>query len=1169
MSIHDEKLFTAPIEAYVEEHVTQPSDDNYVPNPLFENLVPATPQTRAMNGKLSFAQAMPKLGISSVFDIIRQPKKAFAGQVRTLSDADGEMAYDNALCYATQIARSYREESVSSGRDLPLIAPQAGVRALVDIGPSYPNLFKENWDQFCKVGAIEAMDGPVAYLRSLRRFAAHEIEGASTSPKRIPLVVRRPDLDKLVIDEQSTYQSRPMLDLVNDVLTQGIDRYQTEKGDVRPVQQLLTEKKHPFVFPYHFAHQQVSLALSGEKPRLGEINHTLAMPGSQQPVDQSNALSLMSGLSPAQQRLLVQPSPFAALSLTLGDGTWESPVQSNIYLWGTSETHFEVPEQAAVSSVSHQTDHTLIAMTVQQDGVAQTVNLRVSSARVGHWGSWFLPQTHRDNANGVTLRIAYDPTDNDGRPLEGQFHGALLINVMVNTNGWTRIGRRLSLDICTGGIDTHGRTLTAEETLFFREHYGIAQMSFGQSALSQVNTFCQATGVDAEQLQSLIAQKQAFPRLSPNCPIVNPTGADRPERRMPSAMNYGAVYVNGTGGQDAYESGDHAEYYNNGLTFRQQTGTSSSLLGNTCLDRFDRMQRMIRLQRWMDIPFAELDTLIVSAMRAEGNANPGLQTNQNTLRILGAYRYFNRRLGIGAEEFAAFVHDITPFASGDTRPLFDRVFNNPVLFGAPLVLDQTSFTQTTTDMASQKTIGQLCAGLGLLPDDTSFGVVAANIIAHVGPLKRSLPVVSALYRQARIAALFSLSVADLDYVLRLLGGEAFVRKCTAGVLLPRVDGATAEADMLDILMELDQAVRWLAQHKINVTQLRELLTAPTPLAPTDTLLEQLQSITSELRTSLAAPERVAALKLPRAASGAAIDWHARMVGKLINDKHEVLAPTLTLEDTAWAQLTDKVADMAGTLGLADEDIAPTVQTLADFLYSLYRHEQQSTESFLQAFTGLLPERALMVERWSGNMPLATRLRMTWLADNSQNDESLEALLRELHAVQLGANACTWIDIGARALRTFVVHPAWLGGEAMRPLTWLNVRLFKAYSTLFNSLGQPEERLLGYLDLANTVVSKRPGKRQLAAQAQTCNVALAALLGWSESEVALLTARLPQHFAKTVAHIDWVRRAQVLAMETGLSAATLLQACALKADSPDADWQAVGQAVMAAAGTQSA
>ncbi|MBD8733662.1 Tc toxin subunit A, partial [Pseudomonas sp. CFBP 13710] len=77
------------------------------PNPLFDNLVPRTPENRLL-GRMSFADAMPEMGMSSVFDIIRQPKAEFTRQLRTLSDADGELAYDNALCYATQIARSYR-----------------------------------------------------------------------------------------------------------------------------------------------------------------------------------------------------------------------------------------------------------------------------------------------------------------------------------------------------------------------------------------------------------------------------------------------------------------------------------------------------------------------------------------------------------------------------------------------------------------------------------------------------------------------------------------------------------------------------------------------------------------------------------------------------------------------------------------------------------------------------------------------------------------------------------------------------------------------------------------------------------------------------------------------------------------------------------------------------
>ncbi|WP_286916211.1 Tc toxin subunit A [Pseudomonas sp. UBA6276] len=1144
-----------------------PAEQEPVYNPLFENLVPQQPETR-IAGRLSFADAMPQMGMSSVFDIIRQPKLEFTSRLRNLSDADGDLAYDNAMCYANQIARSFREEQVSSGRSLPLIAPQTGVRALVNVGPSYPNLFKENWDQFCKVGAIEAMDGPVAYLGSLRRFAAEKIEGASTSPLRIPLAVRRPDLDQMLIDEQSTYQSRPMLDLVNDVLTQGINKYQKEQDDVRPIHQLLAEKKHPFVFPYHFAHQQVSLALGGEKPGLGEVNYALATRDLEQPVGQSHALPLMSGLSPVQQRLLVQPSLFPALGRTLSDNSWYSPVQSNTYLWTTGTTHFEVPVQPAVSNVTHHEQYSLIMMTLQHNGVTQTVSLRAHGLREGSGGSWPLPTAHNDLNQGICLRITYDPADNGGRPLEGEFHAPLLIDVMAKTDGVIRIGRRLSVSIYTGSIAGQGRNLTAEETLFFREHYGIEQLVFDNCSLSQVNTFCQTTGVDADQLQSLIAQKRAFPQLSPNCPIGNKTGSSRPERRMPNPMSYGAVYVNGTGGQDNYKSGANTEQYNNALNFWQGADTSPLLLGNTSLDRFDRMQRMIRLQRWTNIPFAELDTLIVSAMRAEGDANPALQPNQNTLRTLGAYRYFNRHYGIGAEEFAAFIHDITPFASGDTLPLFDRVFNSPVLFGTPLQLDQTAFTQTPSDMDSQKTIGQLCAGLGLLHDETSFGVAAANTIAHVGTLKRSLPVVSALYRQARIAALFSINVTDLDGLLRLMGGVEFVRKCTAGVLLPREAGAEAEADVLDILMQLDECVRWLKTHKLTVSKLRDMVDAgPVPVAA-PSLLERLEQLAGDTRTQVVTAAAVAALNLPAKSTGAAIDWFAELgkgAAPVIDTHGLVNAPALTVEDSDAEQLVAKVTALVTDQGLTDTDKAAAITALSEFLLDALTQQQRLVEALLQEHTTLLPELAVLVGRCAEVSPqqLLVGVLQAWPATGAASEAGIAAVLAQLHQVSACAKALSWVGIGAKALRILLVNPAWLGTAKLWPLSLDNLRAFKAYDGLFDTLSQPEERLLGYLEQANALVSKRPGKRQLAVQAQTCNAAVSALLGWRETEVALLTELLPQKTAKTVAHIDWLRRAQAVSLETGLNAATLLQACSLTAGSPEADWQAVGQAAMAA------
>ena len=955
------------------------------PNPLFENLVPATPQTRTDTGKLTFADAMPRMGMTSVFDIIREPKQAFATRLRTLSDADGEMAYDNALCYATQIARSYREEQVSSGRSLPEITPQNGVRALVDIGPSYPNLFQENWDQFCKVGAIEAMDGPVAYLGALRRFAAERIEGASVSPARIELAVRRPDIDRLLIDEQSTYQSIPMLDLVNDVLTQGIDGYQQRKGDPRPVHELLALKKHPFVFPYHFAHQQVSLGLSGDKPGLGELNHALAMTAAgsaQQPAAQGNALALLSQLSPSQQRLLIQPAPFAALSRTLGVATWYSPIQSNTSLWANSSTHFELPVQAPVIGVAHESTYTLIEMRLEQGGQSKTVKVRAHSLREGFGAAAPLGQPWPEHNHGVCLRLDYHPADNGDAALEGEFHARLLINTMVDTNGLVRIGRQLSVDVCTGDIQDHSRALTDEEVSFLRDHYGIEQASFSHSTLSNVKTLCDQSGLDADQLQALICQKGALPRLSPNCPIVNVTGDNFVLRRMPNAMSYGAVYVNGTGGQDRYIAGGNTEHYNNALTFVQGADSSTLVLGNTCLDRFDRLQRMIRLQRWTGLPFAELDTLIVAAMRAEGDANPALEPNQNTLRMLGAYRYFNREYGIGAEELAAFVHELTPFASGDKTPLLDRVFNSPVLFGSPLRLDQQAFTASGGDADAQKTVSQLCAGLGLEPGGNDFILAAKATQTHVGPLKRSLAIVSSLYRQARVARMFGIGVSDCHYLLECLGGSAYVAKIAIGMLAPRVNGEPAEIDALDILMQLDALVRFLKTHKLRVTELRGLPDDGVVETLSPTLIERLQQLADDGRECAVTAAEVQALRLPYRADGAAIDWHYQLRAGLIDTQGLVVAPQRSLPASDRQQFADQVDSLIGRLSL-DPDVAQaTALKLIDFIEDAYVRQSRLVGAFMQEQSGFLPERALQVSAWSNGHPhfFLMRVMAAWPAE---------------------------------------------------------------------------------------------------------------------------------------------------------------------------------------------
>ncbi|UUM22269.1 Tc toxin subunit A [Mycoavidus sp. SF9855] len=133
------------------------------------------------------------------------------------------MHYDNAMCYAIQIARSFRERQLSSG-SVPVSGQRTGTRSLVETGPTYANLFKENWDAFCKVGALEAIDSPVSYLTDIYRWTK-KIEESGVGDKRIQLDIRRPDFAHLLIDHQSTHQPIPALQLANQIVADGIKAY--------------------------------------------------------------------------------------------------------------------------------------------------------------------------------------------------------------------------------------------------------------------------------------------------------------------------------------------------------------------------------------------------------------------------------------------------------------------------------------------------------------------------------------------------------------------------------------------------------------------------------------------------------------------------------------------------------------------------------------------------------------------------------------------------------------------------------------------------------------------------------------------------------------------------------------------------------------------------------
>ncbi|WP_162240100.1 Tc toxin subunit A, partial [Pseudomonas sp. Leaf129] len=987
-------------------------------------------------------------------------------------------------------------------------------------------------------------------------------------------------LDQMLIDEQSTYQSRPMLDLVNDVLTQGINKYQQEQDDVRPIHQLLAEKKHPFVFPYHFAHQQVSLALGGEKPALGEINYRMsaALPSAQSAYGQLTADGrvaqiAMSDLSPSMQKVLQGPSLFShfyiSLHDVLGKGGYSSPDVYCLRPYNAANVGFLLAAQGGVGAIEPAADHLIWSfdrgttdtelLLRNSQGGSKRLPLKLQS-RGSHYSYPMNYAINSDPRYYKTLFVTY-PGDADAL-VEAAGHSCELSIQARSWYGlepWSPSPLTVAPWKLTFTAD-RDYELTAEQRSFFQDHYGLTFSHAAMNPLTSMDSFLHATGLDSEALEALLAVKGFAPIKTAHWPVMNPADSDK---SFPHANHYGACYVNGVGGAD---SGTRQySYRKNAMGVAQEPGSNKWVLTNTSLERFDRLQRMIRLQKCTGLPFAKLDTLVVAAMRSEGDANAEMQLNANTLRALGTYRYLDRHYRIDAEEFAAFMYYVLPHATTGQVPLFERVFNTPVLFDTPLVIDDGVFEVESAELAHQKTIAQLCASLNVQPG-IEFERIAKATLTHVTPLRRSFAVFSSLYRQARIAQMFGLSVNDCCELTELLGGSAYRTLVASGRLKAlESDGK----DILDVLMELDWTVRWLKDNKLTVSKLRDMVDAgPVPVAASS-LLERLEQLAGDTRAQVVTAEAVAALNLPAKSTGAAIDWFAELgkgAAPVIDTHGLVNAPALAVEDSDAEQLVAKVtALVAGQQDLTDADKAAAITALSEFLLDALTQQNRLVEALLQEHTTLLPELAVLVGRCAEVSPqqLLVAVLQAWPATGAASEAGIAAVLAQLQQVSACAKALSWVGIGAKALRTLLVNPAWLGAAKLWPLSLDNLRAFKAYDGLFDTLGQPEERLLGYLEQANALVSKRPGKRQLAVQAQTCNATLAALLGWRETEVALLTELLPQKTAKTVAHIDWLRRAQAVSLETGLNAATLLQACSLTADSPEADWQAVGQAAMAA------
>jgi hypothetical protein len=662
---------------------------------------------------------------------------------------------------------------------------------------------------------------------------------------------------------------------------------------------------------------------------------------------------------------------------------------------------------------------------------------------------------------------------------------------------------------------------------FYGRNFGTTGLEFKD--LNQVPFFGQRTKLDTPALESLLALRGFVPVRSAN--VVFPSEAPG----APESERSGAVYLNaGTAPAISIIPGDTSGTYK--LTPDPDTAQG--------LERFDRINRKLRLDQWLDLPSEEVDALLVAAIKAEARGASAVtdwRITDATLRGLGLFQSLRERYGCTAPDFAVFIDELSVYGRGETPSQFDQIFNGQGDYGDPFILDGAPFSIVPEPGEVDLTVIQLCGALRI--DLKTYQYLAEAIAkAHgldKGKLSRSNAILSSFYRMVRLPRLLGMTPAEGVLMLTLVGGEALLEGL-AGV--PKIDSSLS--DVLSIIHIMDTCVQWCADRNFSVLWMLQQIAPLQASAVTEAERQLFDAVLNLLPGSLLTHQVLLAAGVPAPTGG---NW-LELLTKLVDPEGLVIASTVTEAEylaTARQELNQAVMD---GLGAAYESERPAiVERMIAVLLQARDGQASVLRECLAVYMGDNAGQALNVLAWAG----ATVYQLLGLvleraradlddASRGRGDEP-GPLLTLLADIRRRGAVVSTLGLSVELLQDYLAygHKAWLGEDDPRAFTLRTLYYLTTLTHAFELGEQPASELLGYLREVNQPLYL-PGSdaRELAEQAAT--IRLAAFFGWSVQDVGECLSRIDSapKVLKNLSQLDLLIRVRVLAMRTGMDALTI-------------------------------
>lgn len=647
---------------------------------------------------------------------------------------------------------------------------------------------------------------------------------------------------------------------------------------------------------------------------------------------------------------------------------------------------------------------------------------------------------------------------------------------------------------------------------FFKTNYG--KDSFTE--LLDTQTFCLQTGLSTDELDSLLSTGPYAPTQSPN--VTPATGL-----AIDGAL-FGSVYING--GQKPAVA---IQTETNG------TAVSHKLI-NITFDKFDRINRMIRLARWLGLPFDQVDRLLIASFTAQQQSETPtftaatLQITTDTLRSLGLFQRLRASHKITVDDFAALLNGLATEGRGKELSQFDRVFNSQALFPHPFKLDDSEFAITPTLPGDIQKVDQLCAALGMSYEAYRFTAkLIKQSLDGVKPegfkqeeptpeptLKWSNVVVSAFYRLVRLPRYLGLSTIEALALLELLdkGGSKLVSKLAGRTSVTLSSGATS--DTLSAIHALVGFSTWLSDNQWPVSMIcRTLLPGQSRSIASEVENSVIQQIYQGLDATLltdnsfaeaAIPAPPASLKVTRKKNQAvdalaAIDWFDTLKTFIDDGASNTALKGLILHHGIDESSFEANLGAAISTALSDKQYpADQIPALQEKLLTVILRSRDAQAALI--LEGLALYLAVPTHLATNLMQWAGGDRYQVLKDviqySTADAPASNVFLPLLSTLVNLAAVTSHLKLSPALIGLLAKEPAWFG-LPNADLTLRCVYILTQYTQILSLSEQSEDSLLNYFQLINNAwPTAKEGDRPLYRDSGANK--LATFLQWGAREV---------------------------------------------------------------------